>query len=52
VVDAYGKTVKEESTTKNSRHYVLNLKSLSNGVYFINISDGSKTVSKQISIVK
>ncbi|RLD87922.1 MAG: hypothetical protein DRJ09_09360 [Bacteroidetes bacterium] len=52
VVDAYGKIVKKETVTKNGKQYHLNLKSFSNGIYFINIIDGTKTVSKQVSIVK
>lgn len=52
IVDSFGKTVKKLTITKNSKQYSLNLKSLSNGIYFINIKDGNKTVSKQISIIK
>jgi PKD repeat protein len=52
VVDAYGKSLMKIPASKTNKHFTLNLESLSNGIYFVNINDGNKTVSKQISIVK
>ncbi len=52
VMDTHGKTVKNILTRKSSKQYVLDLKPLSNGIYYIKINDGNKTVTKQVSIVK
>ncbi len=52
VMNANGKLLKKQSITKSERRFTLDLTSYSNGVYFIKINDGAKSISKQVTITR
>jgi len=52
VVDASGKIMKQSNISKSGKQIMIDLTSMKNGLYFVRVKDGNKTVSKQVSIVR